>query len=186
MNKFWYLLLSTIIFCGTTTVLTACGDDDDDDPTPSKSDALQKVSVTYTMAISPDLTKDFRVNAYYTDEKGNSSLPETVEKANWQKTIEVEASKLPMTFKCYYALAPINKETGATATVNGNVEISYALTAIPVKANGLTGDARNIGERFLGVLESSKTVLKTFAEHANSCTQLTLRVDKEGKIEVIK
>lgn len=185
MNKFWYLILSAIIFCGTATVLTACGDDDDD-PTPSKSDALQKVRVTYTMTISPDLTKDFRVNAYFTDEKGNSNLPETVEKANWQKTIEVEASKLPMTFKCYYALAPLNKETGATATVNGNVEINYGLSAIPVKANGLTGEVRNIGERFLGVLESSKTVLKTFAEQANSCTQLTLRVDKEGKIEVIK
>lgn len=186
MNKFWYLFLSIIIFCGTATVLTSCGGDDDDNTPQPQGDALQMVRVIYSMTVSPDLIKEFRVNAYYSDENGNSSLPETIEKASWQKTIEVEASKLPKTFQCYFSLAPLNRETGATTTVNGNVEIAYSVSVIPVKANGLQGEIRKIAERFVGVLESSKTVLKTFAQEANSCTHLILRVDKDGNVEVVK
>ena len=187
MKKFWNLFLAAIILCGTAAGLTACGGDDDDKDNPQpKSDTLQKVKVTYTLAVSPTLLKEFRVHAYSNDGSGSSSVPETVEKATWQKTIEVEASKLPQTFQCYFALAPINRETGATTAENGNVEIDYALSIIPIKANGLAGDTRQLEDKFRGVLESSKTVLRTFAQEANSCNRLTMRVDKEGNVEIIK
>lgn len=187
MKKFWNLFLAAIILCGTAAVLTACGGDDDDKDTPQpKSDTIQKVKVTYTLAVSPTLLKEFTVRAYNSDGSGTSALPDDVEKATWQKTVEVEGSKLPKTFQCYFALAPINRETGATTTENGDVEVDYAMSVIPIKANGVAGEARNFEGRFKGTLKSSETVLKTFAQQANSCTRLTVSVDKDGHIEEIK
>lgn len=184
MKKIWNFFLAAIIICGTTTVLSSCGDDDDGGSSGGGGGApgasFKTAKVTYNISISPALLTDFKVNAYYILDKSNSSYPETMESASWTKTVEVDASKMPVTFELYFALTPKNRDNGATATVQGDMEINYNMSVVTVKSNGSTADSNQAQNKFKGTLSSS-TVVATFAKDANASKHLSITVDKDGK-----
>ena len=161
MKKFWNLFLAAIILCGTAAVLTACGGDDDDNTQP-KGATFQKVRVIYSMVVSSPILSEFRVNSYFTD--SNGSQMETVEKANWEKTVEFDASKMPKTFEMYYALAPKNREPGATATAQGEALIKYVMQVMIINSDGTIATSREVHDAYMHDAFSSNTVLAEFAK----------------------
>ena len=177
MKKFWNLFLAAIILCGTAAVLTACGGDDDDNTQP-KGATFQKVRVIYSMVVSSPILSEFRVNSYFTD--SNGSQMETVEKANWEKTVEFDANKMPKTFEMYYALAPKNREPGATATAQGEALIKYVMQVQIINSDGTIATSREVHDAYMHDAFPSNTVLAEFAKDANSCKHLTISVTKDG------
>ena len=189
MKKFWNLLLAAMFICGTAAFLTSCGSDDDGGsggggvtPTPSGA-SFQKVQVTYAVVASPALLTDFRINAYYVDSKNSSAYPETLESVNWQKVVEVEASKMPTTFELYFALTPKNKEQGATATATGEVEISFSMTVNTLNSDGTVANTKQIKNKFQADALAPTTVLADLARDASKVEHLKLTVSKDGKIQ---
>lgn len=187
MKKIWKLFLAAIIICGTTTVLSSCGGDDDDGGIgggggASGGASFKTAKVTYTISVSPALLTDFKVNAYYIEDKNNSALPETLGSGSWNKTVEVDASKMPVTFELYFALTPKNRENGAKATVQGDMEINYTMSVVSLKSDGTTADSNQVQNKFKGTLSSS-TVVANFAKDANASKHLSITVNKDGKIK---
>lgn len=185
MKRLWNILFAIIIVCGTTTLMTSCGGDDDgggSSPSPS-APSFKKVQVTYSVAASSALLNDFRINAYYIDAQNNSSLPETMTSPNWQKVVEVDASKMPATFELYYALAPKNKEQGAKATATGEVQINFSMTVKTINSDGSEASSKQLKNSFKADALTPTTVLSELAKDANKAEHLKVTVGKDGKMQ---
>ena len=177
MKKYFAWMMTAILFCGLTTVLTSCGSDDDNGKDSGAT--LTKVRVVYTVTTDQSVINAFNVNVYNTFEDGNTN-PEAMSNTTWTKTVEIPASKFPVNVEFYTVIKPL--VDGATSS-NLSYSLKREIELVCIYSDGTTGVATKKAENQGIKTVEDGTSLAEFAKDTNNGqTHWSFTVSKEGTI----
>lgn len=177
MKKYFAWMMTAILFCGLTTVLTSCGSDDDNGKDSGAT--LTKVRVVYTVTTDQSVIDAFKVNVYNTFEDGNTN-PEAMSSPTWTKTVEIPASKLPVNVQLYTVIKPL--VDGATSS-NLSYSLKREIELVCIYSDGTTGAAKKTADNQTTETVGDGTSLADFAKDTNNGqTHWSFTVSKDGTI----
>ena len=177
MKKYFAWMMTAILFCGLTTVLTSCGSDDDNGK--DSGTTLTKVRVVYTVTTDQSVIDAFKVNVYNTFEDGNTN-PEAMSNTTWTKTVEIPASKFPVNVEFYTVIKPL--VDGATSS-NLSYSLKREIELVCIYSDGTTGVATKKAEKQGIKTVEDGTSLAEFAKDTNNDqTHWSFTVSKDGTI----
>lgn len=177
MKKYFAWMMTAILFCGLTTVLTSCGSDDDNGK--DSGTTLTKVRVVYTVTTDQSVIDAFNVNVYNTFEDGNTN-PEAMSSTTWTKTVEIPASKLPVNVQLYTVIKPL--ADGATSS-NLSYSLKREIELVCIYSDGTTGAAKKTADNQTTKTVEDGTSLADFAKDTNNDQEhWSFTVTKEGTI----
>jgi hypothetical protein len=177
MKKYFAWMMTAILFCGLTTVLTSCGSDDDNGKDSGAT--LTKVRVVYTVTTDQSVIDAFNVNVYNTFEDGNTN-PEAMSNTTWTKTVEIPASKLPVNVQLYTVIKP--SVDGATSS-NLSYSLKREIELVCIYSDGTIGAAKKTADNQTTKNVEDGTSLADFAKDTNNDqTHWSFTVSKDGTI----
>lgn len=178
MKKYFAWMMTAILFCGLTTVLTSCGSDDDNGKDSGAT--LTKVRVVYTITTEQSTLDAFKMNIYNTFEDGNTN-PEATANTTWTKTVEIPASKFPVNVEFYTVIKPL--VDGATSS-NLSYSLKREIELVCIYSDGTTGVATKKAENQGIKTVEDGTSLAEFAKDTNNDqTHWAFTVSKDGTIK---
>lgn len=178
MKKYFAWMMTAILFCGLTTVLTSCGSDDDNGKDSGAT--LTKVRVVYTITTEQSTLDAFKMNIYNTFEDGHTN-PEATANTTWTKTVEIPASKFPVNVEFYTVIKPL--VDGATSS-NLSYSLKREIELVCIYSDGTTGVATKKAENQGIKTVEDGTSLAEFAKDTNNDqTHWAFTVSKDGTIK---